>query len=1104
MSERLHIRKNTLLNSGSTLTNSSTQNHTPDSGLSVVNQLPLPAVVQAKLDLNLHQTQQEMENQTFQQEKLEATKLEIQAKHSTLTPEDTKRLSVLQAKMNGWVQTRLEDASRFGHNLSNISVKRPDIPPSQHALQTKLAIGQPSDKFEQEADRTAAYVMSMPATVLPVQQQSLTEEEESVQTKPIPISTVDSASVQQKCSECEREERVQRSEDGKAASSNIENQLNSSKGGGSPLSDEVRSFMEPRFGADFSGVRVHTGSAAMQMNQELGAQAFTYGSDIYYGSGKAPENNDLTAHELTHVVQQAFADKQVQRLCGVDESCPEETMNMSDRSSSAGMTSADAPMSVTAPETSYTTDRDDSSVEAQVASFKRLVLTTARAKLASNRVNLEQWRNAVERLQLDRQQQLALQVAQLQETVERRDGVGQSSLEQYLTERNPIRREIRLHQTEGRYTACTGCHAEQWATRLENETPSFMQTGSDWQPVADRLTGVESRDRQYLEPWLAAYPMPNQLGSESQASSEEEVIRQWLAQSSGESSTARDSTASTATSRSSSAGREHEGIPNSDLQQSSEQDRMERINAITESYRVIIEALGSEGYKVWPASAITWDSENIEGVRQSILSQIDQRQSDYLELMTMIANGEREYIEFTPILQELLITTSPAVREVIQAEIDAEQAQNLLEAIVVGAATLALLLLTIFPPSTAIGVAGLAVLEVGLGAHAIVSGVENIEQGYAYSLAEGTEGIYSHDQIQGSGSMLFGGFISVVTGPLMIGVGSLRGIGAGMRMVEGGALAEINASEAISEGASAVFGSRATTLGPRTIRQGQLILSYEADGTVVATVEGNPNIMMIAREGEAIMYERTTDGLRIVQRAPLETASSGGSVAGSEAISEVRELASSGELVSETGTTGGGITNVIEGASGSGGSSIRGGVRLTTLTGDQVIVDSNIARAMDKASQGLPLQPGEQLMVEYAQQQGIVVTDRTVAELAARHGVQGTLNVGQEVVTTQAERQAIMDVLEGAGVGGGVADRQIVQQAILTQTTGSTAPTLATADRGIINGLARIAGIRPDRLGRYRTIAEFLQYERGSNTFEVVIEGRRLIVRPVQAVRGGL
>ncbi|HBE58466.1 MAG TPA: hypothetical protein DDW56_13415, partial [Cyanobacteria bacterium UBA11366] len=100
---------------------------------------------------------------------------------------------------------------------------------------------------------------------------------------------------------------LQRAGGGNEASGDLESRLNASKGGGSALAPEVRAFMEPRFGADFSAVRVHTGSEAVQMSKELGAQAFAYGSDIYFGPGKSPGNNELMAHELTHVVQQTGA-----------------------------------------------------------------------------------------------------------------------------------------------------------------------------------------------------------------------------------------------------------------------------------------------------------------------------------------------------------------------------------------------------------------------------------------------------------------------------------------------------------------------------------------------------------------------------------------------------------------------------------------------------------------------------------------------------------------------------------------------------------------------------------------------------------------------------
>lgn len=92
------------------------------------------------------------------------------------------------------------------------------------------------------------------------------------------------------------------------ASSNIESQINSSKGRGSALADEVRSFMEPRFATNFSQVRVHTDGEAVQMNRQLSAQAFTHGRDIYFGDLKynpgSSEGKRLLAHELTHVVQQ--------------------------------------------------------------------------------------------------------------------------------------------------------------------------------------------------------------------------------------------------------------------------------------------------------------------------------------------------------------------------------------------------------------------------------------------------------------------------------------------------------------------------------------------------------------------------------------------------------------------------------------------------------------------------------------------------------------------------------------------------------------------------------------------------------------------------------
>ena len=162
-------------------------------------------------------------------------------------------------------------------------------------VQTKLTVGKPGDKYEQEADATAAKVMAMSDATL--QRQT---EEETEETQPQENPNLNPASING------TEQEVQTKAKGNhiQANSDLESRLGSSKGGGSPLSDDVRGFMEPRFGADFSNVRVHTDSSAVQMNKELGAQAFAHGNDIYYGGGKSPGNNELTAHELTHTIQQ--------------------------------------------------------------------------------------------------------------------------------------------------------------------------------------------------------------------------------------------------------------------------------------------------------------------------------------------------------------------------------------------------------------------------------------------------------------------------------------------------------------------------------------------------------------------------------------------------------------------------------------------------------------------------------------------------------------------------------------------------------------------------------------------------------------------------------
>jgi hypothetical protein len=163
-------------------------------------------------------------------------------------------------------------------------------------FQPKLKIGQPGDKYEKEADGVADKVMQMSGSET-MQMQPIEEEEEVMQPK-LRMQPIE-----------EEEEAVQaKSKSVSEVAPDFTNLLNSTQGNGKTLPIQTNHFMSNAIGADFSGVQVHTDSNAVQMNQQLGARAFTHSNDIYFNKGEYnPESSagkHLLAHELTHVVQQ--------------------------------------------------------------------------------------------------------------------------------------------------------------------------------------------------------------------------------------------------------------------------------------------------------------------------------------------------------------------------------------------------------------------------------------------------------------------------------------------------------------------------------------------------------------------------------------------------------------------------------------------------------------------------------------------------------------------------------------------------------------------------------------------------------------------------------
>jgi len=243
-------------------------------------------------------------------------------------------------------------------------------------IQFKLKIGAPDDIYEKEADSVADKVVKLheskvqlfaPAVIQTKCAACEAEEKEAVQRKELPsgpsitsagnkenaipqanpLSGKESApaitpapkasalrlpNANDEALQLKEEKEEELSEismktfagDGGQAPEGIENSLNQSKGAGHSLPQNIRSFMEQSIGADFSAVKIHNDSNAVQMSRNLNAQAFTHGSDIYFNSGKynpvSTEGKHLLAHELTHVVQQnQGVQKKIIQRAPVDE-----------------------------------------------------------------------------------------------------------------------------------------------------------------------------------------------------------------------------------------------------------------------------------------------------------------------------------------------------------------------------------------------------------------------------------------------------------------------------------------------------------------------------------------------------------------------------------------------------------------------------------------------------------------------------------------------------------------------------------------------------------------------------------------------------------------
>lgn len=154
---------------------------------------------------------------------------------------------------------------------------------SPKMIQPSLRVSQPSDAAEVEADRVAKAVVSMPDPAPAVASRG----GRALSRKPAPAKGGKGAA---------------------ATDPKIEAEVRAAASGGTPLPAKTRKLLEPRFRANFAGVRIHTDGNAAKLANKLNARAFAFGNHIFFSGGAYDPNSkgglELLAHELTHTIQQ--------------------------------------------------------------------------------------------------------------------------------------------------------------------------------------------------------------------------------------------------------------------------------------------------------------------------------------------------------------------------------------------------------------------------------------------------------------------------------------------------------------------------------------------------------------------------------------------------------------------------------------------------------------------------------------------------------------------------------------------------------------------------------------------------------------------------------
>jgi hypothetical protein len=273
----------------------------------------------------------------------------------------------------------------------------------------------------------------------------------------------------------------------------------------------------------------------------------------------------------------------------------------------------------------------------------------------------------------------------------------------------------------------------------------------------------------------------------------------------------------------------------------------------------------------------------------------------------------------------------------------------------------------------------------------------------------------------------------------------------------------------------------------------EAIIGYNITGEKLSTWERGLGLLLNVLPGARAVFRTGKRGIQRLAAAGVEAIRRGGraeevfrlaKVASTMTEAEIKAAIITGKMASAPEVRA--VKNILNHVDAMQG--------FTKIQKPQAIVgDTNVIRSLDKAHSGGVLNAQDKRVVKALAGQDVQAAHNAAFEAAEGGGTQKAFEVAGPVKpTTRSERDAILFDLEKERVGS-TKDQLIVRQVLLN----SQAVTFATGDDKVISGLARLAGIDPSKL-RGLKVAEYLRTVKGTDTFDVVIRGHRLTVKPIQ------